>query len=141
MAFNELNSVEYYIIQKLSGLNLNSGTVSEPQSPYGVRWNYKSAEELNRSVNEVLLEKDLKEALIRLNPEISNNPDLADEVIYKLRAILLSVNQVGLVRANEEFFKWMCGDKTMPFGENNHHVPVRLFDSEDLSQNTYIGFV
>lgn len=139
MAFNELNSVEYYIIQKLSGLNLNSGTVSEPQSPYGVRWNYKSAEELNRSVNEVLLEKDLKEALIRLNPEISTNPDLADEVIYKLRAILLSVNQVGLVRANEEFFKWMCGDKTMPFGENNHHVPIRLFDSEDLTQNTYIA--
>lgn len=139
MAFNELNSVEYYIIQKLSGLNLNSGTVSEPQSPYGIRWNYKSAEELNRSVNEVLLEKELKEALIRLNPEILSNPDLADEVIYKLRAILLSVNQVGLVRANEEFFKWMCGDKTMPFGENNHHVPVRLFDSEDLTQNTYIA--
>ena len=139
MAFNELNSVEYYIIQKLSGLNLNSGTVSEPQSSYGIRWNYKSAEELNRSVNEVLLEKDLKESLIRLNPEISTNPDLADEVIYKLRAILLSVNQVGLVRANEEFFKWMCGDKTMPFGENNHHVPIRLFDSEDLTQNTYIA--
>ena len=139
MGFNELNSVEYYIIQKLTGLSLNSGVVSEPYSPDGVKWKYKSADELNRSVNEVLLEKELKEALIRLNPEISNNPDLADEVIYKLRAILLSVNQVGLVRANEEFFKWMCGDKTMPFGENNRHVPILLFDSEDLTQNTYIA--
>ncbi|MCP2036960.1 type I restriction endonuclease subunit R [Chryseobacterium sp. HSC-36S06] len=139
MGFNELNSVEYYIIQKLTGLNLNSGTVSEPYSSYGVKWEYRSGDELNRSVNEVLLEKELKEALIRLNPEISNNPDLADEVIYKLRAILLSVNQVGLVRANEEFFKWMCGDKTMPFGENNRHVPILLFDSEDLTQNTYIA--
>lgn len=139
MGFNELNSVEYYIIKKLTGLNLNSGVVSEPYSPYGVKWEYRSADELNRSVNEVLLEKELKDALIRLNPEISNNTDLADEVIYKLRAILLSVNQVGLVRANEEFFKWMCGDKTMPFGENNRHVPIRLFDSEDLTQNTYIA--
>lgn len=138
MAFNELNSVEYYIIKQLTGLNLNSGTVSEPNPEYGIRWEYRSSEQLNRTVNEVMLEKDLKEALIRLNPEISDNPDLADEVIYKLRAILISVNQVGLVRANEEFFKWMCGDKTMPFGENNRHVPVRLFDTEDFTNNSYI---
>ncbi len=139
MAFNELNSVEYYIIQKLSGLNLNSGVLSEPQSAYGVQWEYRNAEDLKRSVNEVLLEQELKEALIRLNPEIKANPDLADEVIYKLRAILLSVNSVGLVRANEEFFKWMCGDKTMPFGENNRHVPVRLFDEEEFTNNSYIA--
>ena len=58
-------------------------------------------------------------------------------MIYKLRAILISVNQTGLVRANEEFFKWMTGDKTMPFGENNRHVPVRLIDFEDIANNTY----
>ena len=63
---------------------------------------------------------------------------MADEVIYKLRAILISVNQVGLVKANEEFFKWLVGDKTMPFGENNRHVPIRIFDFEDLTQNSYI---
>ena len=75
--------------------------------------------------------------MIRLNPQIATNPNLADEVIYKLRAILISVHQVGLVRANEEFFKWLQGDKTMPFGENNRHVPVRLIDFEDLSNNRY----
>jgi len=26
----------------------------------------------------------------------------------------------------------MTGEKTMPFGENNRHVPVRLIDFEDL---------
>ena len=62
------------------------------------------------------MEGDVKEALVRLNPAIAARPELADEVIYKLRAIMLSVNQVGLVKANEEFFKWLTGDKTMPFG-------------------------
>jgi type I restriction enzyme, R subunit len=137
MAFNELNSVEHYIIYQLTGTNLNTMEFGEPKVPYGAQWQYKSATELNRSVNEVLIEKDLKEALIRLNPEISLNPALAEEVIYKLRAILISVNQVGLVKANEEFFKWMSGDKTMPFGENNRHVSIKIFDFDDLMQNSY----
>ncbi len=138
MPFNELNSVEHYIIHLLSGVNLNSNTFHEPKTSYGAEWQYKSAAELNRSVNEVLIEQELKDALIRLNPEIAAKNELADEVIYKLRAILISVNQIGLVKANEEFFKWLGGDKTMPFGENNRHVPVRLLDFEDLSQNRYI---
>lgn len=103
MGFNELNSVEHYIIHQLSGVNLNSNEVQEPKVGYGAQWQYKSAVDLNRSVNEVLIEQELKDALIRLNPEIAANPELADEVIYKLRAILISVNQIGLVKANEEF--------------------------------------
>ncbi len=131
MSFNELNSVEHYIIHKLSGVNLNGKGVSEPNQTYGKFWEYRSPEELGRGVNEVLLENELKDALVRLNPEIKARPEFADEVIYKLRAILISVNQTGLVRANEEFFKWLTGDKTMPFGENNRHVPVRLIDFEN----------
>lgn len=139
MAFTELNSVEHYIIHQMTGVNLNqTAHVEQPRKAYGAEWIYQSPEQLNRGVNEVLLESELKVALIKLNPEISAKPELADEVIYKLRAILISVNQVGLVKANEEFFKWMVGDKTMPFGENNRHVPVKLIDFDDLSQNSYI---
>lgn len=138
MSFTELNSVEYFIIRQLTGVNLNSGNFAEAKPRYGTDWEFKSASYLNRSVNEVLIESDLKEALIRLNPEIQLNPNLADEVIYKLRAILISVQQVGLVKANEEFFKWMTGDKTMPFGENNRHVSIRLIDFEDLTNNRYV---
>lgn len=138
MAFTELNSVENYIVHQLSGLNLNNSAVQEPTETYGAQWVYKSSNEIQRGTNEVLVETELKEALIRLNPEIEANPDLADEVIHNLRAILLSVNQVGLVRANEEFFKWMTGEKTMPFGVNNRHVPVNLIDFEELSNNQYV---
>jgi len=138
MAFNELNSVEHYIIHQLSGANLNTQSFADPGIPYGAGWEYCSPQTLNRSVNEVLIETDLKAALVRLNPEINAKPELADEVIYKLRAILISVNQTGLVKANEEFFKWMTGDKTMPFGENNRHVPVKLIDFTDHSNNRYM---
>ncbi|MEY4693182.1 MAG: hypothetical protein RL437_462 [Actinomycetota bacterium] len=138
MGFNELNSVEHYIIHQLSGVNLNTKGVQEGKAGYGAVWEYKSANEIQRSVNEVLVESELKAALIRLNPEITQNPSLADEVIHKLRAVVLSVNQVGLVKTNEEFFKWLAGEKTMPFGENNRHVPVRLIDFEDHANNTYV---
>ena len=138
MGFTELYSVEHFIIHQLGGVNLNSDVSQEPKVGYGAQWQYKSAVELNRSVNEVLIEQELKDALVRLNPEISAKPELADEVIYKLRAILISVNQIGLVKANEEFFKWLSGDKTMPFGENNRHVPIRILDFENISHNTYI---
>lgn len=137
MSFTELNSVEYFIIRELTGVNLNSRNFAEARPRYGTDWQFRSASDLNRSVNEVLIESDLKDTLIRLNPEIQINPNLADEVIYKLRAILISVQQVGLVKANEEFFKWMTGDKTMPFGDNNRHVPIRLIDFEDLTNNQY----
>jgi len=139
MGFNELNSVENKIIKQMIGVNLNTNVVSEGTEAYGSLWQFKSAQELQRSVNEVLIEADLKAALIRLNPEITRNPDLADEVIHQLRAILISVHQVGLVRANEEFFNWLQGDKTMPFGENNRHVPIRLIDFDELKNNSFIA--
>jgi type I restriction enzyme R subunit len=91
MPFNELNSVEYFIIQQLSGVNLNSNTLAEPVAPYGLKWQYLPASELVREQSEVLVENELKKALIRLNPDIAVQPDSADEVIYKLRSILLTV--------------------------------------------------
>jgi type I restriction enzyme R subunit len=138
MGFTELNSVEHYIIHQISGVNLNTNTVSATLGDYSVQWQYKSPEQLDRGVNEVLVESELVKALIRLNPEVEAKPHLADEVIHKLRAILISVNQVGLVKANEEFFVWMTGEKTMPFGENNRHVPIRLIDFDDLTRNDYV---
>ena len=137
MGFNELNSVENYIIHQLSGVNLNDSNAAEPKVGYGAQWEFKSSDQLQRSVNEVLVESELKAALVRLNPEITSNPDLADQVIHQLVGII-NQNGQGLVKANEEFFKWMTGEKTMPFGENNRHVPIRLIDFEDLSNNSYI---
>jgi type I restriction enzyme R subunit len=138
MPFNELNSVEHFIIERLSGVNLNErDSVREAVTSYGLQWEYLPAAEMLREQTEILVESELKQALVRINPEIAAQHDRADEVIYKLRTILLSVGSIGLVRANEEFSKWMRGDMTMPFGENYSHAPVRLIDFDDLNNNRY----
>src|SRR3972149_6661660 len=142
MRFNELNSVEHFLIHRLTGVNLNNvqaGMVAEDPVDYDtVKWKYVQSELLQRNIEDVLLEKELTDALCRLNPEIAAQPERADEVIHKLRAILITVNNVGLVRANEEFSKWLIGEITLPFGKGEQHIPIRLIDFENKKNNTYI---
>ena len=75
MSFNELNAVEHFIIQKLSGKNLNaadptSSVVKDDEAVYGTfPWKYRSAAQLARPSDQVMLEGGLREALIRINPE------------------------------------------------------------------------
>lgn len=84
---------------------------------------------LPRRESEVLLEAQVREALLRLNPEIEADPSKADEVIYHLRAILQSARHTpNPVVANEEFMAWLTGQKSMPFGPNGEHVTIRLID-------------
>lgn len=144
--FTESNTVEQMILDaatKLGGKQAPS--VREPSPRYGgdslgdelrpARWSYVPAAQIPRQPGEVMVEPWLREALIRLNPEIAAQPDRADEVIYNLRACLLSVQADGLVRANENFAAWLRGEKTMPFGPDGEHVPVRLVDAFDPAQN------
>ncbi|MFN4324662.1 MAG: type I restriction endonuclease subunit R [Azonexus sp.] len=145
MMFTESNTVEAYVRDLLAGPIKAApvNTAQEPQasygpSPKGIGWRYAAPAEVPRQIQEVLVEPWLRDALIRLNPEIAAQPDRADEVLYKLRAIVLSVRSDGLIRANEEMTAWMRGERSMPFGANNEHVPVRLIDLEDLAQNQYI---
>ncbi|MBN2116290.1 MAG: HsdR family type I site-specific deoxyribonuclease [Anaerolineales bacterium] len=144
--FNEQNSVENFIRDVLCGPQPATIGVAEETAPYiplgrntkGSGWYYVSALSLPRRINDVFIEQYLRDALIRLNPEIASQPERADEVLYKLRAIVLSVRSDGLIRANEEFTAWLRGERSMPFGENNQHVTVKLVDYSELDQNQYI---
>lgn len=143
--FNESNTVEAYVRDLLAGpiKAVPANTAQEPQASYGpstkgIGWRYAAPAEVPRQIQEVLVEPWLRDALIRLNPEIAAQPDRADEVLYKLRAIVLSVRSDGLIRANEEFTAWLRGERSMPFGQNNEHVPVRLIDFDNLDQNQYV---
>ncbi|WP_416900737.1 type I restriction endonuclease subunit R [Micromonospora echinospora] len=102
---------------------------------------FVSGNELPRREDEVLLEGLVREALKRLNPVIEADPRLADEVIYRLRAIILSARQSPHpVVANEEFAAWLTGQKSMPFGPAGEHVTIRLidFDNPEPSANQWI---
>ena len=138
--FNEENTVEQMVLDTLCG-SVTSNMVAEELASYGGEikgWRFVAAEELPRQHSDVLVESMVRDALIRLNPEIKAQPDRADEVLYRLRTIPLSVQSEGLVRANELFAEWLRGEKSMPFGERGEHTPVRLIDFENLSNNDYV---
>ena len=125
MTFTESNTVEQMILDVVT-------------KPIGTeRWNYVSPLDVPRSIGDVMVEQWVRDALIRLNPDIAARPDRADEVIYNLRAILLSVDTEGLVRANENFTAWLRGEKSMPFGPNGEHVPVHLIDVNQPANNQF----
>jgi type I restriction enzyme, R subunit len=145
MSFTESNTVEAYLYDLLAGpaKSVPANVVQEPQATYGrshsgLGWRRIASADFPRQAQDVLVEPWVREALIRLNPEIATQPDRADEVLYKLRAIVLAVRSDGLIRANEEMMAWIRGERSMPFGQNNEHVPVRLIDFDNLEQNQYV---
>jgi len=120
--------------------------VTEAEHTYGAMtatlgdmpWQHVPASQLPRQTSDVFVESTVREALIRLNPEIAEQPDRANEVLYKLRAIPLTVKSDGLIRANEFFTEWLRGEKSMPFGPNGQHTAVKLIDFDDLTKNDYV---
>ena len=123
--FNEDNTTEQMIISTLK----NNG------------WNYIPAEDLPRMSSDVMVEPMVKEALIRLNPEIAAEPSRADEVIYKLRTLILSVQPHDLVTQNESFKRRIFEQNSFPFGENGRSIPIRYFGTmtrEELDKNEYV---
>ena len=104
-------------------------------------WKYISADDLPRQHSDVLVESMVKNALIRLNPCIAEDPSRADEVIYKLRTLILSVQPNNLVAQNEEFKKLVFENNSFPFGKDGRMVPITFFGSlypEEIAKNEYV---
>ncbi len=123
--FNEDNTIEQMVIQALQ----RNG------------WKYISADKLPRLHSDVLVESMVKDALVRLNPAIAEEPSRADEVIYKLRAVILSVQAHSLVTQNEVFKKLIFEENSYPFGKDGRMIPIRFFGTltkDDLALNEYI---
>jgi type I restriction enzyme R subunit len=94
-----------------------------------------SREEIPRAFDDVMAEDWVTEALERLNPVIAERPERAQDVLTRLRAVILSAPNDGLVAANEEMVAWLCGRRTMRFVGTEDYVPVRLIDFDDPDQN------
>jgi len=122
MGFNESNTVEAFVRDLLKSIG----------------WTFVDRDTLPRQQQDVIVESHLREALLRLNPTIAERPERADEVIYRLRAAIMTVRDTGLVKANEEFAAWLLGARTMPFGENGEHVTIRLIDFDTLKNNRFV---
>ena len=123
--FNEDNTMEQMLISILKGNG----------------WTYIPAEELPRMHSDVMVEPMVKKALIRLNPEIAAEPSRADEVIYKIRTVILSVQPHNLVTQNELFKKLVFEENSFPFGKDGRMLPIRFFGTmrkEDMALNEYV---
>lgn len=123
--FNEQTVTENGIIDRLKQLS-------------GVKWTYCHGEALPKQVGDIFVDDWLKDALCLLNPAIAANPDYADEVIYKLRGLILEAKHTGLVKANENFNEWLSAEKTLPFGQDGEHTTINLIDFNNIENNHFV---
>ena len=143
-SFNEGNTVEAHLRDVLAGPStlrpreFSAGLARAGGRIAGLGWHYIPSANLPRQPQEVLVEPHLRDSLIRLNPEIAANPSRVDDVLYRLRAIVMGARSDGLVKANEEFAAWAQGERSMPFGANGEHVTIRLIDFDNIEKNSFV---
>ncbi len=99
-------------------------------------WVWTEDETLGRPFESVFFSDDVIKGLVSLNPEIAKVPARAEEVLSKLRAVLLGVRNDGLVASNEEFIAWLCGRRTIKYIGTDKDVQVNLIDFENPKANT-----
>lgn len=101
-------------------------------------WEYIPANALSRTESDVLVESDLRDALIRLNPCIAENQSHADTVIYKLRALISTVRPHDLVTQNERFKKLIFEENSFPFDKDGRSISIRFFDYDNPANNRFV---
>ncbi len=117
--FNEENTVEQMLMNAAAACG----------------WVYVESQFVPRKPDEVLVGQWLKTALLRLN-DITE--DQAEQVIYKLRAVVQSALYADdLVSLNDLFRKLIFEQNSYPFGPDGDNVNIRVFSS-DPSENEYV---
>ena len=148
MSFNEMNTIENALRDQLVGkpVTVQTGMVAEETAEYiasnrDLKWKYVHGENLvlyGKQPQDVFVDTWLKETLCRLNKPLAANPDLADEVIHRLRGVLLEAGYSGLIRANEIFQDWLLGRVSMPLGKDGEHITIHLIDFDTPQNNHFV---
>jgi type I restriction enzyme R subunit len=122
--FSESSTVQQAIVERLAMKDLG--------------WTHLPGFQLNRTADAVLIERDVVDALVRLNPAIAEKPERVDEILPILRAVVLSAITDGLVAANERMVTWMRGTRAHKFIGTDPYVPIRLIDFNDPRNNRLV---
>lgn len=148
MSFNEMNTIENALRDHLVGkpVTAQTGMVADETAEYiagnrDLKWKYVHGENLvlyGKQPQDVFVDTWLKDALCRLNKPLAANPDLADEVIHRLRGVLLEAGYSGLIRANEIFQDWLLGRISMPLGKDGEHITIHLLDFDTPQNNHFV---
>lgn len=120
MTFTEYKTVEKEILDCLQTNEL--------------RWRYERGEDVtisyrNGDEQEMLLLPILRTKLRELNPGIITSDDRADRVITILRGL----------RDNEEWIRWLRGEKTMQFAQDETSKNITLVDFENPDSNDFLA--
>lgn len=117
--FNESNTVEEMLVNAAAEQG----------------WIYVEPSQVPRIPDDILVGEWLMRALIELN---DITPEQAEQVIYKLRACILSCNDFdNLVSANDQFRRLLFEENSYPFGPDGDNINIRFF-SDDMSKNRCI---
>jgi type I restriction enzyme R subunit len=122
--FNEASTIQAAIIARAAKSDLG--------------WTYIPGDQLGRSLTDVIFEEDLVDALARLNPVIAEKPEWIEEILPKLRALILSTPTEGLVETNERLTRWLRGLETHKFVGTDDYVNIRLIDFDDPRANKLV---
>ena len=123
-SFTEASTIQAAVVNRLTQPDLG--------------WEFVEADELGRDKTDVLIEADVVAALQRLNPLLADRPELIAEVMPKLRAVILSVHDDGLIAANERMMSWLRGNETVHFVGEPHSTPIRLIDFDEPRFNRLV---
>ncbi len=120
--FSETNTVQGWLVEQLVGLG----------------WDYTPGHALPRDLTDVVCEDWLVDALVRLNPEIAENPERVEEALPLIRAAILSASNDGLLAANERMTTLLRGDHTIAYvGSDGKYTPLRVIDFDNLENNRF----
>lgn len=99
-------------------------------------WEHVRGVDLPRDEHDVVIEPWAREALLALNPDLAQDPESADMVLFEVNQAILDA-QNGLVAANERLTVMLRGDHSFVTVDGKH-VPRRLIDFSDLDNNRLI---
>lgn len=116
--FSEATTVQDWLVKKLVGQG----------------WTEVDANALDRDVTDVFIESEVVAALIRINPEITADELLVDEVVPQLRMAAMADD---LHTANERMTAWLKGHKTIRYSGSDRFSAVSLIDFEKPENNSY----
>ncbi|MEE2061540.1 type I restriction endonuclease subunit R [Rhodococcus artemisiae] len=98
-------------------------------------WSFIAGRKLPRETTQTVLATQLRDALVRLNPEVIAGFDV-DAVVEEIVATVNAV-EGGLVRANEQVLHLLRGHQEFRGADGVWH-PLKLIDFENPSANTLV---
>jgi len=112
--YSELKNVELPLVKTLEKLG----------------WQYAPSSELDglrASYDNPFILSHLKDAILKLNADKGVSADQADAIINKLQR----------EESNEEFSKWLKGEKSFKLSQGEKAVTIKLVDIDNPANNTY----